>query len=244
MLITTYNRGHLLARSLQKLASLTYPDELIVVNDGGQDDCSEVVADWHLTTGVNTSLYYNDNPRYTICCSARNLGLRYCSGDLILVCEPEVMFVDDIVPIFRAARESGPPAIYVTEDAWMADEGDLSGDPSFAEQVKVGEVPPFISMYDRSALERIGGWDESYPSPWGWDDNDILARLDNIGLKKFIVPGARIIHLHHERINHTPQLTFVHGMANQRHFFRKPFTHESPDHICSDDCLRARGVIL
>lgn len=39
LLITTRNRSHLLNRSLERLTRLTIPDEVLVIDDGGDDNC-------------------------------------------------------------------------------------------------------------------------------------------------------------------------------------------------------------
>lgn len=243
LLITTRNRGDLLARALDRLAEFTLPEELVVVNDGGVDDCSNAVADWHLRTGARAAYHYLDNPRYTVCSAARNHGLHHCAGDFILVTEPEVVFIDDIVALFAAARErENRPVVLRTDDAYRAHPGDLSADPARCWQHTPGEVPPYVTMFDRVSLEAIGGWDETFPAPWGGEDGDLLERLDQFGVPQVIVPDARIVHLDHER--NTQQLDMTYAMANHAHINRKPYTHGHDDHQCSLACMRARGIIL
>jgi glycosyltransferase involved in cell wall biosynthesis len=243
MLITTYNRGELLERALSRLADLTQPDELIVVNDGGEDDCSGIVADWYLRTGTRSAYHYLDNPRYTTCSAARNHGVGHCAGDLILISEPEVVFIDDIVARFAEFRaQLGRPAVLKTDDAFRARPGDLSADPAACWQHTPGEVPPYVTMFDRASLEAIGGWDETMPAPWGGDDTDLLERLHQFGVDQVVVPEARIVHLDHPR--NSQQLDMTYAMANFAHIHRKPYNHGLDDHICSPACMKARGIIL
>lgn len=243
LLITTFNRGDLLARALDRLAGLTLPEEVVVVNDGGADDCSQLLSEWHLRTGVRCAYHFLDNPRYTVCSKARNHGLAHCAGDFILVSEPEVIFVDDIVALYRDARAAaGKPIVARTEDAYRAAPGDMSADPARCWQHTPGQVPPYVTMFDRRSLEFIGGWDETFPAPWGGDDGDLIDRLEESGVPQLAVPDARIVHLEHER-NGTP-LDMTYAMANAAHIFRKPYTHGREDHTCSEACMRARGVIL
>ncbi len=56
----------------------------------------------------------------------------------------------------------------------------------------------FISAITKDNLFKLGGFDERYKDDHSYDDNEILARIDRLGLKKSIVPNPMAIHLFHK----------------------------------------------
>jgi GT2 family glycosyltransferase len=237
MLITTFNRGPLLQRSLERLAELTLPDQLVVVNDGGEDDCSEVVAEFATRTGVDAGVYYLDNSGRTMCSKARNFGLQNCDHEYVLTSEPEVIFKSDVIAQLLGKVKH---TIVMAGSVWYAPadwNGDL-GNPGEKATVEA----PYVALFRKRWLEMIGGWDEGFPAPWGGDDVDLLARLQEIGVEMRYAEVVEVIHQDHG--GGDVALSMVHASANSRYFWRKPFNHGRVEHICSEECQRRRGVIL
>lgn len=48
-------------------------------------------------------------------------------------------------------------------------------------------------MVERNHLYKLHGYDETFIT-WGGEDNNMRARLDMSGIKKFILPEAKTIH--------------------------------------------------
>jgi GT2 family glycosyltransferase len=111
LLISTFNRGEQLRRSLSRLAHLTLPDELIVVDDGSTGDrTSEVVHGLAPVLGLPLKYIYRDKKGlgYDISSVPRNIGLKQASYEWLLVAEPEALFITDVVAQFRACVQERP----------------------------------------------------------------------------------------------------------------------------------------
>ena len=169
LLITTFQRSHLLARSLDRLAELTLPDEIIVVDDGGDDGCEQVCAAFE---PMPIRYVWNNNPGMDNCCLARNIGLRMASCENVLTSEPEVWFVSDVVAQMREARLEHPNL--VLQAGWCAHAPNEAATLNFDECDMVPSWP-YINLFRREWLFEVGGWDEAIPEDWAWDDSD-LAR--------------------------------------------------------------------
>lgn len=112
-LISTFNRGAQLQRSLSRLALLpTKPDELVVVDDGSTgDNTSEVV---HLAAGamgIPLQYIYRTKTGYDISSIPRNIGLKRASHEWLLVSEPEVLFITDVVGQLKACALGKPDLV-------------------------------------------------------------------------------------------------------------------------------------
>jgi hypothetical protein len=80
----------------------------------------------------------------------------------------------------------------------------------------------YVHLYARDWLTRVGGWDEHFPGPWGWDDVDLHTRLDvclGIGHPN-AVPGSVVHHQYHP--------TRLHDGAedNEAYFCAKEFPRD------------------
>lgn len=231
LLITTYNRAGLLDRSLERLATLTPPDELIVVDDGGADETEAVCYKWGAQGNLPAIIYvYNDNPRVSICSMARNIGVRVASHEFIATSEPELIFRSDVIAIYRELVPSYPTKVISSGLVHFApeefnpldDRAALDADGPYAPGAfwprAEGWVAPHTALYRRDWLHEVGGWDESFPQAWGWDDTDLLTRLSRSGYGQRIEPRIECVHQFHG-------LGADVGGANERHFFAKDFHH-------------------
>ena len=83
LLITMFNRAHLLRNSLERLTHLTIPDEIIVLQDGGTDETPEVCASF--ADKLPIKYVYNHDPKPAICSMGRNIGLKMMIGDILVL---------------------------------------------------------------------------------------------------------------------------------------------------------------
>lgn len=201
LIITTYNRANLLASAFETLQYLTLPDEVIVVDDGSDDQSVRSVCERHtLETPVR---YVRNEPVHRgTRCQPTNVAIKRSSGDLIIHSDPEVEFLSDIVDQYRKATREFPDNILAPDVAYhdtypycqieacrVIAAGDglhATGGPCYA--------------YRRDWLLEVGGWDESLG--WGgWDDLDLHTRLSWIGHSHVAVPGAQVRHHWHEEMD-------------------------------------------
>lgn len=81
VVIPTYNREHLLSRSLDSVLAQTFTDfEVLVVDDGSTDGTAVLMAEYEARDG---RIRYLSQPRNAGVSAARNRGLREARGDFI-----------------------------------------------------------------------------------------------------------------------------------------------------------------
>lgn len=223
LLITTFNRANLLNNSLQRLCNLTIPDEILVVDDGSSDNTEQVVGDF--MGRIPIRYIYHHNPNWSICSFARNIGIKNTDADIIITSEPEMIWVTDIVPLVLKEREKHPneiisaSIIYHQQASAKLHPGFIT-DPETALKdciiedyvteprpyhqggyVKaVNHQATFVCMYERKWLEELGGWDESFPGAWGFDDIEIATRLRINGINQHVCKKLKAIHQWHPHL--------------------------------------------
>ena len=232
MIISTFNRANLLARSLERLSHLTLPDELIVIDDGGTDNTKEVCE--AAPSSLPIQYLYNDNPGSTICSKARNIGVKLARNEWIVTSEPELIYRTDVLQQFRDLHEDyseeivSAGKVYFAPEGWVGPEFGNYAPPQGAQEA-IGWVAPYTGLWKKEWLMELGGWDEEFPGPWGWDDIDLLTRLRINGHGQHIDLGVEGIHQFH---GIGGDVNFI----NEAHFFKKSFTHGQVNHQCTDGC--------
>lgn len=229
LLITTFNRGALLRKSLDRLCGLTPPDELLVVDDGSSDDTEAVCHSFEDRLPVR--YIYNHSPNATICSMARNIGFKEAKHDWIVTSEPELMYVTDVIDQFERLHGEHPNQIVSSgtvhfappewngalDSAHMERAGDYT--PPQGSQSAIGWVAPYTALWHRPTVLKLGGWDESFPGPWGWDDIDLLTRLRITGVGQYIALDVCAVHQFHG-------LGGDANSVNEAHFRAKSFNQD------------------
>lgn len=166
-ILPVYNRAGSIERAIESVFAQSYrPLELIVVDDGSDDETTHILAKYK---SVATVLRQPNQGAY----AARNLALRHAKGDLIAFIDSDDAWLPDKlerqVPLMRekiglvygdieivATPESGAPRIARTKfNAVMPHRGDV------LEALAWGNfVPTCTALVRREALESIGGFDE------------------------------------------------------------------------------------
>lgn len=242
LLITTFNRGHLLNNSLQRLTTLTIPDDILIVDDGGTDNTKQVVEDFKSRLPIR--YLYNNNPEWTICSMARNIGVKNTDADIIITSEPELLWVTDIYPQMMESRKKYPDEIISAGVIYHAQQNTsfspgLITDPVNAlksEIVEDYQTEPrsyhpqgycktlnmqatFVCLYERKWLLELGGWDEAFPGPWGFDDIELATRLRINGINQHICSHMEALHQWHPHL--PPHIQGPGAAANDYYFKSK-----------------------
>lgn len=230
MVIATYNRGHLLDQNFKRLCELTIPDEILVIDDGGTDETETVCRAY--SDRLPIRYIYNKNPQHTICSFARNIGIKESQYEWIVTIEPELVLISDAIKQFKDAHENYPNDIISSGKIWFCPEcwtpGDIgeaeqfeeAGDyqPAFGFQTAIGWVAPYTALWKKEWLVKLGGWDEGFPGPWGWDDIDLLTRLRIDGHGQYINLNVMALHLFHGLGGDV-------GQINERYWQAKSFNN-------------------
>ena len=239
LLITTCDRTELLARNLRRLSTLTLPDEILVVEDGGTDPTTfELCKVYEEDLGLPIRYIYTHNPGQTMCSHARNVGINSTACDVVITCEPEMLFDTDVIAQLLADHRSRPYAEAINVGTVHHEQAPGTGPCCCCGQEKhttVNWEAPWIALYERKWLLDLGGWDESFPDPWGWDDTDLLTRLRIYGVGKYNDLAIEATHQWHPT-QACPQA------PNEAHFTSKGFNgDERRDH---PELVANRAAIL
>lgn len=219
LLVTTMDRGPLLRQSLAVLADgdFTLPDEILVIDDGGTDDTEQVCRE--AAEHLPVRYIYHHNPGATLCSEARNVGLKLTAADIVITCEPEVYFQTDVIAQMLALHEEFPDLLINAGTVHKMRNGG-------GQETLVEWWATHCCLYRRDWLLEVGGWDESFPDNWGWDDTDLVTRLSNIGHKGKNDPSIVVVHQWH------PETTIDQG-PNSKHFLDKKLDH-GDEHVVAN----------
>lgn len=221
LLITTFNRGHLLKNSLERLTNLTLPDEVLVVSDGCSDNTEEVCKSFESRLPIR--YIYNHNPAWSICSYARNIGIKNTECDIVITCEPEILFITDNIKEIVSLHYRNPNQVInvgtiyhqgkdgtthqdTIDKGWldmsMVNESEHNTNPINTQgHVRIQNwVAPFCALYRREWLMGIGGWNEELTGAWGYEDILILTRLRIKGVGQYTVKELEAVHQWHEKL--------------------------------------------
>lgn len=232
MVITTHMRGTLLRNSFERLAHLTQPAEIIVVDDGGNDETQDVCREYNERLRPEVRYVYNNNPGPSICSLARNVGVRLASHDWIVTSEPELLYLTDVLAQLCELQPDHPEQVISAGKVYFAPAGwtapDASGPPTseygppVGAQEAIGWVAPYTALWYRPWLEAVRGWDECFPGAWGWDDIDLLTRLRISGIGQHIALDIEGVHQYHG-------LGGDHNQQNENYWRQKSFQGDERD---------------
>ena len=113
--IATYNRAHILSRSIESVLSQSEKNiECIVVDDGSTDETESV-----LKTYTDARLRYIRLESNKGASSARNRGIEEARGEFVMVWDSDDILHPDAVAVLWSAHEAHPDAITLSAPARM-----------------------------------------------------------------------------------------------------------------------------
>lgn len=183
VILPTFNRAGLLARSIASVLAQTYNDfELLVMDDASTDDTAAVVRGF-----VDRRVRYHQLDRNRGPGAARNAGIRVASGEFVAFQDSDDEWLPDKLERQIAAFAGAPSSVgIVYSDMLMVRENGsvvyhpsptvVSGrlvDPAtgFYQVYMLGIVPVVVRT---KCLQRVGGFDERLPA---FEDLELLTRL-------------------------------------------------------------------
>jgi len=219
VIVPTYNRSDLLARSLRGLLKQTLPAgeyEIVVVDDGSTDDTPAVVA---AVGGTEERLRYfrqdNKGPA-----AARNLGVLSARGPIVLFtgddCLPDARLLEEHLKAHDEAGDVGVvglvtwhPDIGVTPFMRYLETGPQFGFSKITDPDDVAIWHFYTSncSVQRHWIEQAGGFDEDFKHA-AFEDMELAYRMKHRGLRIIYRPLARTYHFH--------PITFEQHVARQR----------------------------
>ena len=180
VIIPTYNRRDLVREAIASVLAQTYQDfELIVVDDGSEDDTAEVVHEFAQECSRIRYIFQQNRG----VSAARNRGVALGSGELLAFLDSDDLWQPRKLETQVAFFTSHPEVqICQTEEIWLRNGVRVNphnkhcktGGDIFARSLELCLVSPSAAMLRRKLFERMGGFDESLPA---CEDYDLWLRI-------------------------------------------------------------------
>lgn len=186
VIVPAYNEEKTIAQTLNSLLSLDYPKKLlqiIAVNDGSEDGTLSIMKKF-VSRGVEVLNKKNEGKP-----SALNAGLKVANGD-VLVCldadsapEPDVLkktlgyFENPKIGAVTTSLKVAESRTFTQKVQWIEYIMNIIYRKAFAMLNAMFVIPGPFSLYRRSTLEKIGGFEEGNIT----EDMEIGLRMQSNG---------------------------------------------------------------
>jgi len=177
VVVPTFNRAHTLPRALDSiLCQRRLATEIIVVDDGSQDDTGDLVRRRY------PQVRYLRQPNGGVS-SARNRGIRAAGGDWIAFLDSDDAWLPDKLAAQRAALSEHPNSrLCHTQEIWIRhrrrvnqmDKHAKSGGYIFQACLPQCIISPSAALLHRSLFDELGIFDEDLPA---CEDYDLWLRI-------------------------------------------------------------------
>jgi GT2 family glycosyltransferase len=251
LIITTFNRAKQLKRNFQRILLLPgIPDEILIIDDGSQDETREVCEEF--AAKLPLDYIYIHRPYWESCAVARNIGVRQSKGEILFFSEPELIQIEPCFLNALRLMEENPNHVVSSGEVYFLGPGvqvtdQLITDPeAFIQRERyvpwgaahagpndivqgLNLTAPFFMALRREWLIELGGWDERMHG-WGFDDHDLLTRLRESGRNQIISREIKVVHQWHAR----PPASAADGWRkNEKIFLSKKYP---------DDLVANKGI--
>lgn len=198
--ICTYNRGNLIDGTLKTIieGQNRLPDEIVVVNGGGKDDCASTLDKWKkIFPNLREIKTQNVN-----LATSRNVGLPQCKGDIIIQtdddAEPFPDWIERLINEHEKHPEAGVIGGNVVDASGKGLLFKIADAMTFTHFVGNGysetrTVPGVNSSYKREVIEKVGKYDTVM---FRGEDVDYNWRCIKEGYKVLSFPDIKVYHHH------------------------------------------------
>ncbi|MGE4053869.1 MAG: glycosyltransferase [Vicinamibacterales bacterium] len=187
VIVTCFNLGQYLCEAVNSLLAQTFDDfEIVIVDDGSTDDETRGVLDrWNCP---GTRLIRSPENRGLP--TAKNLGLRHTTGEYVCMFDADDRAHPELLSRSVKALDADPSLAFVSH--WLQAFGDDTsvwsrsdcGFPALLHHNRVNGA----ALVRRSAIEAVGGFDESFRE--GGEDWDLWIALVERGFRGRVLPQA------------------------------------------------------
>ena len=219
LLVVNFRSAALAAEAIRTArASTTSPLQVVVVDnscDPGEANALRGLADTLLVSETNRGY-----------AGAINAGRKACSGDTIVIANPDVTFaagsLDVLHESLRHAAVAGPALFWDDAHRWMLPPGDLYTAPQKLDEVLASRSRAWFEQRDRRRfLQRVAFWNQTETTPVKMLSGAVLAvrakdfdRLDGFDerfplyfeetdfLRRVAESRGRIVHVPRARCRH------------------------------------------
>lgn len=216
-----YNRIHHLRFTLNSILKTTDTNFEVVIVDDFSDTAHQLDSIPSEFPTINfkiikmadiigpTKTYYNP-------CVPFNVGFSYCSGDKIILQNPECCHIGDVIAYTRANLTDNN---YLTFHCYATDSADTArlhlGDTIVPNATGHGKKKMswwynhiehrskgyhFTAAITRANLVKLNGFDERFANGYEYDDDELLVRIKNLKLPITFVAEPYVIHQYHDKL--------------------------------------------
>ena len=204
-MVPILNEAQCIEETLVQLLAQSYDPEcfeIIVVDGQSSDGTQELVqnlADHH------TNMHLLDNPR-RLSSTARNIGIRHASGDVVLIVDGHCELEDDrmLANVADAFETSGADcvgrpqpldirattplqrAIAAARSSWLGHHPDSF---IYSDQAQFVPAASVAVAYRRAVFEKVGCFDEHFDA---CEDYEFNTRCDKAGLRCYFAPTVAV----------------------------------------------------
>jgi glycosyltransferase involved in cell wall biosynthesis len=198
VVVATHNRAGRLDRLLRSLTEQSLPErfEVVVVDDASQDETPAVLMRYESQTAFD--LVTIKRNRGGGPAQARNEGWMRARGSLIAFTDDDCIAHPEWLAQLIGARDSrGGAEDEIIQGVTRPDPRERDKLGPFSHTRDVDGTGPWYETcniaYPRTLLERLRGFDESFPEPLG-EDTDLGWRAHELGAHHRIASSALVYH--------------------------------------------------
>jgi len=191
--ICSYNRSHLLERSLRALIAQDLPKdeyEIVFVDDGSSDGSADMARSLALESECRIKVLTKANDGLS---RARNLGIRSCEGEVILFMDDDTFADPALLREHLAVHDEYPRCVVL---GWVNHIEEL--DPQGPRQYVMADYSRSFFWTSnvsvrKKFVEEVGLFDEDFLE-YGWEDLELGWRLKKLGLERRTNDKAIVSH--------------------------------------------------
>jgi glycosyltransferase involved in cell wall biosynthesis len=176
VVVPCYNQARFLAEAIESALSQTYADlEIVVVDDGSQDDTPKVGAAY-VRKDSRVRLIRQENRGLA---GARNRGLAEARGEYVVFLDSDDRLLEEALEVGVRELEANPDCAFVSGhyrpisaegDAYAVPQQDRVGGDHYLALLRDNYISmPASVMYRRWVFEEVGGFDGSVDAAADWD---------------------------------------------------------------------------
>lgn len=221
ILVSNFSRGKLFKTSLESIIpQLSAEDEIVVADDSiSKDEIEQTLR----SSGVNYQYIFMNNTDYRSGCKAKNVALKACKNEVIIINDPEVYHVSPCIKQIKDRLETDPKLFIVAGTMYFPNDNETKMHEFDKMRSIKHSMAPFIGGVMKEELMKVNGWDERFRF-WGNDDNDLMYRLGLNGCQTHCDDEMIAVHQWHAR----PPL---HAMGN----YNEDFLYEKDKKIVANE---------
>jgi glycosyltransferase involved in cell wall biosynthesis len=218
VLICTYNRPALLAHCLEALVERTEekPDQVVVVN-GGDERTDEVIREFSVAGPRSAVSVHSVRTLNKNLAASRNVGLPYCTGDIIGMTDDDAQVFPDWVSQMKCLHAEHPgagavggPVIAAETDSLVSRISDRVTFAKYSTGRTVRTMPGVNVSYKRVVVEQVGEQDENL---FRGEDVDYNWRAQQFGWTIYYDPRVRVRHHHRQTLRAFLNQHYMYGRA-------------------------------